>query len=312
MARYNPPDPLELSIPRPYVALDNLSHRAGDPQLFATLDRAMTFTEYVLTEVAKTTPTEQLFPNNLAALSTLFRAYQSIQAATCLTVLGFTTEARTVARSAYESMSLSRTMAKDVPLAESWLLKNVKVPNRVARDYSAALHGGDEDAKIPYAQYYRNASSYAHPSALASLPFLLDLDGDVVIVNGKCYPSIDTEIVDGMLQELIAESICLAYSVRNALADPDVLEPEWHTDLASLAREFTGDPMEHLDDDWEARRRRHEKLQGVARTDDLEAELRTNPRSVDNLLGHAHHENRPAASEASEDANRSARTEAGP
>lgn len=221
------------------------------------------------------------FANNVAALSGLIRAYQGLQAATHLAVLGYYTESRATIRGVYESAGIARMLAHDLPQAEKWIRKDTYVPDRHSREFAAVLNGGDPDAKIPHQRYYAQASASAHPSALTTLPYLLDPEG---VWRPRLYPVFDAEQFKAVAFELTAEVLFVCFCLRNALADHSLLEPRWHRTLADTARTFSGMPMEHLDDNWEARERLHEGLkQHVRPQAEVNDFLREHPNSYDNV-----------------------------
>jgi hypothetical protein len=261
-------------------AFENMNATAAFLQELSRLQEVMALLEYALTHASQVDP-RALFANEVGALSGLVRAYQGLQAAANLAVFGFYTEARAGIRGVYESAGLARMLAHDAELAEDWFRKAVWVPDRQSREFAAAMAGGDEDAKIPHRQYYKYASASAHPSAMTTLPYLLDSDGSI---NIKLYPRFHHEQFVGLANELTAEAIFVGYCLRNALSHPDALPPEWHKSLAQHAREFSGEPMKHLDDDWVERERQHEEIQQHVRpVEEINDFLRAHPNSIDNV-----------------------------
>lgn len=258
---------LELSAP--YVA-----------ESFDRLHSVMALIEHVLVEAGKGDPRAWL-SNDVAALSGLVRAYQGLQAAANLAVMGFYTEARATIRGVYESAGVARMLGHNADLADKWLRKNEWVPDRTSREFAAAMAGGDEEAKIPHQQFYKQSSASAHPSALTTIPYMFDPDGSIRL---KLYPEFDAEKIVSLGRELTAEALFVAYCTRNALADPNVLSPEWHRQLATHAREFTGAALDHLDDDWEQRQKAHDDIQQFVRpAEEVDEFLKGHPNSLHNI-----------------------------
>lgn len=246
------------------------------------LHELMKALEWALTLASHSDP-RSLFANEVAGLSWLVRAYRGLQAAANLTVMGFYTEARAAIRAVYESAGVARMFAHDVPLAEKWLRKQEWVPDQSSRQFAAAMAGGDEDAKIPHQTYYNRGSASAHPAAVTSLPDLLDPNG---LIKMKLYPASDHAQFVALANELTMEALFVAFCLRNALADPELLPPGWHQTIARHARELSGEPMQHLDDDWAERQRRYEAMHQHVRPEaEIDEFLRSHPNSVDNVMG---------------------------
>ncbi|MDV6209308.1 hypothetical protein R3Q08_13790 [Rhodococcus erythropolis] len=268
------------------------SEKAIQPE-WQMLDRVMGIIEHGLRFASNAIDLRAAFANEVAALCCLIRAYQGLQSGAQLAATGFYTDARAVIRGAYESGGLSRMLAHDVPLAERWLRKAEWVPDRASRDFAVALSGGDEEAKIPYQQYYKHASAYAHPSAKSSLPFLFTPDAEF---RPRPYPVFDEDELRAVVYELTAEAIFVAYCFRNAMANDEIMDPRWHQDLADVARAFTGGPMEHLEADWEAKQRNYEDFQTFVRpAEEIDEFLRGHPNAVNNVIARARNEDQDVA-----------------
>ena len=266
---------------RVFAAFANLNASADHHEAFADLHRLMGLIEYALDELQTFDPAE-CFANDLGAAAALCRTYVGLQAASSLAVLGFTTEARVIVRSVYETAGLARTIAKNPELADKWLAKGEWIPDRVSRAFVMEMYDGDERFSIPYQAYYRQSSGDAHPTARSTLPYLIADDGTI---KPALYPTVKGGELRVLAAEITALGIFTAFCLRNALADPDVFSPAWHQELTAIAREFTGLSMAHLDADWTAREARHARITAVPLPiDQLQHDLNANPRSVRNRL----------------------------
>jgi len=224
---------------------------------------------------------QALFSNVVAGLSGLIRASQGLQAAAMLAVFGFYTEARATIRGVYESAGVARMLAHDPEVSEKWMRKNEWIPDRRSREFAAAMAGGDEDAKIPHQEYYKRASASAHPSALTTLPYMFDSNGNI---RAMLYPEFNADLFISLSNEITVEALFVAYCFKNALADPDMMPPDWYRALAQHAREFSGLPLDHLEDDWEERERRFRSLHSQVRpAEEIDDFLRAHPNSAYNL-----------------------------
>jgi hypothetical protein len=138
-----------------------------------------------------------------------------------------------------------------------------------------------EDAKIPHQEYYKRASASAHPSALTTLPYMFDSNGNI---RAMLYPEFNADLFISLSNEITVEALFVAYCFKNALADPDMMPPDWYRALAQHAREFSGLPLEHLEDDWEERERRFRSLHSQVRpAEEIDNFLRAHPNSAYNL-----------------------------
>lgn len=264
--------------------------RLGQPyeELLAPFQCGMSMLESALTWLSENdggaTDPAARFPNNTAALAGLIRAYQGLQAAAHLAVLGYYTEARAMIRGVYESAGLARMFSRDSALAEKWLRKGDYVPDRTSREFAEALAGGDPKARIPHQQYYKTASANAHPSAFSTMPYVLDADGNW---RPKLYPEFDEKEFSYLAFELTAEVIFVCYCLRNALVNPAFLAP-WLDALDEFHRAFTGEPLTHLNEGREERDALHDKLvQYILPDDQLKNFLTANPNSFDNIRARA-------------------------
>ena len=103
---YEPPEFLRY---RSFLALNVLPvSQQFIPSAFADLERLMELLDVALSW-AYDSPPEHWFPNNMAAVALLTRAYQGLQAASHLCALAFYIEARATLRGVYEAAGLART-----------------------------------------------------------------------------------------------------------------------------------------------------------------------------------------------------------
>ncbi|HEY9562629.1 MAG TPA: hypothetical protein VIR30_02565 [Nocardioides sp.] len=123
-------------------------------------------------------PWDGTFANEFGAIACFSRSHGSLRAATALAVSGYYTDVEPLLRSAYESASLGRMLAKQPELADKWLLQNEWTPDRIVRRWVEEERGpGEADA---YAAYYRQASNATHPTAQAALRSIAFDDGSWV------------------------------------------------------------------------------------------------------------------------------------
>lgn len=247
---------------------------------FERLHQIMALIEWGLIHASQTEP-QSLFSNEVAGLSGLIRAYQGLQAAAVLAVTGFYTEARASIRGIYESAGVARMLAHSQDLSERWMRENEWVPDRKSRQFAAMMAGGDDEAKIPHQQYYKRASASAHPSALSTLPYLFDQNGRI---SPTLYPRFNDGSFVAVANELTAQALFVAFCIRNAVADADFIPPDWLQELAGHAREFSGEPLEHLEADWGEREQRFQELgMNVRAIEEIDDFLLAHPNSAYNI-----------------------------
>ncbi|NNG34923.1 hypothetical protein [Nakamurella aerolata] len=223
-------------------------------------------------------PKEAWFPNTIAAVACFSRAYQGLQASTWLALHGFYTEARIAIRSVYESAGLARMLAHDTELAEKWLHRGDWVPDRNSRSYADAMTGGEGET---YREYYKRASTIAHPAAISTLPFVLTAAGEPNLTWG---PAFDESSCLSVLKEIAIEAAFVCFAFRIAAVDEAAIDPAWLRDLADLSREVTGERLEHLDRDWDAMTSAYEEFRAHVQHDDaLDATLEEHPNSMRNV-----------------------------
>lgn len=272
--------------PDPLFKGATLTRYATEPLLgeLSNLFEVMMALDWGLNLASRSDP-RSLFANEVAGLACLVRAFRGIQAATNLATMGFYTEARAAVRAVYESAGVARMFAHDTALADKWLTKDEWVPDRKSRAFAVALAGGDDEAKIPHQQYYRRASASAHPAAITSISDVISPDGSIVL---NLYPTFEPSTFKSLAEELTAEALFVAFCLRNALVDRDVLPPAWHETIIKMTRKFSGEPMLHLEEDWDERQRRFDAIkQHVLPEAEVNEFLRSHPNSYDNVKARA-------------------------
>jgi hypothetical protein len=246
--------------------------------MFGRLQSIMELIGYGLRLATDNSDPRNMFANDLAALSSLIRAYHGIQAGANLAILGFPNECRIIMRSNYESAGLARMLAHNAERAEKWMRKLEWVPDKIAREFAVDMAGGDETARLPHDEFYKHFSAATHPSAITTLPYLLSPGGEF---EPRLEPKFDQGSLHVAADELTAQALFVAYCFRNSLADQDVMPPGWHAELARHAREFSGMELEHLDFDWISRERRHNSFVSQIRPiEEIDGFLRAHPNSV--------------------------------
>lgn len=248
---------------------------------FAELDGFLELIEIGL-ENAKTPNPEHWLPNSVAAHACLVRAYQGLQASANLCMLGFYVESLATLRGVYEAAGLARSLAHKSDVAERWLHGGDWVKDKFSREFAQEMQADEDNAeRLPHWDFYQLLSKYAHPMAKSTLQFLFARDASY---RPALYPEFDVTTFVETARMITAEAVFVAYTFRNAAAEPDVIPGWWHEQLAERARRFTGDPMEHLNEDWAAQQARYEQLTRQIQHDDVLLDvLRNDPNSVQNL-----------------------------
>ncbi len=221
------------------------------------------------------------FPNTVAAVACFARSYQGIQASSLLCLTANYTEARTLIRSVYESAALGRTLAYESGLAEQWLHAQKWLPDKFAREYQKSFTIAEPDRN--YRSYYQMASDSAHIVMKSTVPYAFDRRADLNLTFG---PVLDADQLLTALREIVLMALFSCFCFRNAFVDPRLLPPEWHQDLAQIARDVSGKEMAHLEQDWEQHDRfLTEFAQHVRHSDELDDALNADPNSYDNIRG---------------------------
>ncbi len=249
-------------------------------EAFSSLHAILGLIETAL-HAAETPDRKNWFPNNIAAHACLIRAYQGLQAAANLCALGFYVESRTIMRTVYETAGLARALAHRPEVAERWLHGGDWVRDKFSRDFwdeiDPSRAGSDEPS--PHKQMYQLMCQYAHPMATSCLEFLFDPDG-----RPQMYPQADEKQFRDTARIITVQALFVAFALRNASAGFDAIPGLWHSQLAELARQVTGLPLEHLNRDWDEHQRQFERLQASIRHDEeLNDALRDDPNSHQNL-----------------------------
>lgn len=247
---------------------------------FGDLHEVLGLIEYALEGAATPNP-DHWFPNNIAAHACLLRAYQGLQAAACLCVLGFYTESLATIRVVYEAAGLARALAHKTEDAEKWLHHDHWKNDGFSRKFAKEMTASSADAGVAYQEFYERASQYAHPMARSVLPFLFGANGDSY--GMRLYPELDGDQFKSVAREITVEALFVGFALKNAAAEVEALPPEWLQRLAAAAERITGTPVADARRDWKEFERRHDLLQGKIRHDeDLEEALDSDPDSLRN------------------------------
>ena len=231
---------------------------------------------------ASSTDKEHWFPNNIAALACLVRAYQGLQASACLCVLGFYTESMATMRVVYESAGLARTLAHKTQDAENWLHNGHWKSDGFVRKFQKEMTESSSRGGINYQEFYDHASKYAHPMATSALPMMFGYEGDDY--RPRLYPEFDAKQFRKVANAITVQAVFVAFTFRNATADFEAIPGWWLKRLNEMAEEVTGQPVADAQRDWIEHDRRHEQLTSLVRHDDeLAAALDSDPDSLRNL-----------------------------
>jgi hypothetical protein len=226
-----------------------------------------------------------VFPNNLAALACLARAYRQLRGAFTLTIWGYCAEARVLLRSAYESAALARMLGKDPSRAEKWIRKQHWFPDREVRAWFADAApnsvSSPEEILSTYGAAYKHSSALAHPTAIACVS-ALHLDEESI--SAQLATVFSEDDFRNCTIEVAATTIFACFALRNAAVNEGAIDPEWRRRLYDLAREMSDSDMPHLERDWAEEQSKYEDLQRrIQSADGLFERLRKDPRSWDNL-----------------------------
>jgi hypothetical protein len=259
---------------------------------FEYLDELMALIEQAL-RVAHDPNPEHWFPNNIAALTLLARAYQGLQAAANLCAMGFYVEATGLVRTVYESAGLARALAHRPERAEEWVFAESWVRDKFSRDFARTMTsaeftkeinewaGADEDS-FAHDSFYDFVSKYSHPLAKSTLQFLFDPND---AGQPGLYPAVEEKWFRDCANLITIQAIFVAYALRNAAADPAALPATWHQQLAAVARKVSGLPLAHVEIDWKAHEERHQAIRDEMRhTDELDSALDADPASLRNAI----------------------------
>lgn len=225
---------------------------------------------------------EHWFPNNIAALACLVRAYQGLQASACLCVLGFYTESMATMRVVYESAGLARALAHKRQDAEDWFHKGHWKSDGFSRKFQKEMTETSARGGINYQEFYEQASQYAHPMAKSVLPMLFDPKNNHF--RPQLYPEFDAEYFHRVSSAITVQAVFVAFTLRNAAAATEVFPASWLKRLNEIAEEVTGQPVADAQRARSDHDRQHEQLINLVKHDDeLDAALDSDPNSVRNL-----------------------------
>jgi len=248
---------------------------------FETLHQTMGLIEDALRRAGSDADTSHWFPNNIAALACLTRAYRGLQAAATSCVMGHYEDARATLRVVYEAAGLARALAKSTPDAEKWLHDGHYKNDGFARKVGAEMAESKRDAKIAFEDFYKMTSKYAHPMAVGVLPLLIGPDDRF---GPRLYPEFDETAFKVVAREITTQALFTAFALRKAAAEPEALPAAWHKKLTELALRISDGVAVQSEEDWARHDDRHQVLIGKVRHDDeLEATLDADPASVRNL-----------------------------
>lgn len=261
-------------------------HTVGDTgrRWLQDIEQALHLMRFVITEGASNLTslsgtTQDMHSNVVAALACFTRAYRNLEAATTLAKSGYGGQARILLRDVYESAGLARMLAHDPEAADQWVFREHWIPDGQVRRHIAQRIG--EESRLAYDTFYQRASDMAHPTAQYTLPYLFAEDGRV---RPQLKSRPNTVANDLTLLEVLLAAIFCCFAVRMAAVDESIIDPKWRQTLTELARRVTGQPLEHLDRDWQAERNEFARLRANVKTcDDLEDVLREHPNSYDNV-----------------------------
>ncbi len=259
---------------------------------FAHLDELMALIEQALRDAHDPNP-EHWFPNNIAALTLLARAYQGLQAAANLCTLGFYVEATGLIRTVYECAGLARSLAHSVDRAEEWVFAESWVRDKFSRDFARTMSspeftqeinewaGADKDT-FAHDQFYDFVSKYSHPLAKSTLQFLFNYGDED---EPGLYPAVEETWFKDCARLITIGAVFVAFALRNAAASTAAFPAQWHQQLAEAARKVSGLPVVHLDRDWEDHEELHRAIRKEMRhTDELDEALEADPASMRNAL----------------------------
>lgn len=226
-------------------------------------------------------PFDETFENDLAAAVALARSYRQLQAAWVVTSHGFLAEARNLVRSVYESAGLARVLAKDPKLADQWIRDGKWFPDVRVRQWLSDVRHDPPEKVSTYQNFYSEASAWAHPTAESCMG-QLSVKDDHFFLNPKI--TFDERASRATIALLADSALFACFAFRNAVVDERAIDPAWRKDLYDLAREISGEPMTHLDRDWEAEKDHYDAVMANLRDRRyLKGQLRTHPRAYANL-----------------------------
>jgi hypothetical protein len=217
------------------------------------------------------------FDNDFSAAACFARTARQLRAATLLVFMGYYSEVGTVLRGAYESAALARFLAHEPEQAAKWLRKGTWFPDREVRRWF-------QDGEDKFAAIYTEFSADAHPTARSCLGLVTPTDEGYSL---RFHTTFDAEAFDHQLMRVLYTTVWACFALRNAAAREEVLPPDWRRALSDYAREAVPHAeWSHLERQWEEEQAKWEAMTARVRSvRELDAELESNPKSVQNLFG---------------------------
>lgn len=270
----------------PDGSLDNLQHQQAFLQGCATwpeqalFSRAARLFHWALQNYMSVS-SDALLPNDTAAAACFGRCFWQLRGALAMAEQGLNAEARNLLRSAYESAGLGRILARDAADAEDWRANPKRWPHRRVRRWIDESEHIPDAAGQDYADFYRLASAWAHPTAESCMPVMID---DGTSVSPSVRITFDEDASRQAVLEITLATVFTCFAIKNALIDETVVDPRWFEDLVGLARELTGEPLQHLNRDWEAERAKFDEfVRRIHSAGDAQVVLANHPQSFQNL-----------------------------
>lgn len=255
------PDPLAVGD------IEHLAATKGSDDSVTRLIRSGLFLIGWLNEQAPR-PWDLTCSNDFAAVACFARSFRQVRAATLLAHFGYHTEIPTVLRAAYEAAAVGRYLARNPEKADKWIEKTTWAPSNVdgwIPDREVRGWFGDTDDRA-YSVIYGVLSKGAHATAASCVPALK-------ILETGYLPQIATEFDDDAFQESLVEilgvTLWVCFALKNAVAQPDLIRPDWtHAlaeyaeDVATLIEERVGSKPDfsHLQKDWDAEYARYSAI----------------------------------------------------
>lgn len=223
---------------------------------------------------------ETLAANAFAGMACFRSCVRNLRASGMLVMWGYYSEVRIVLRSAYESASLGRRLALDLPSADKWVQKATWIPEGDTTKWLERTGVIDDELKNLYGRNYGMLSAWAHPSARTILSAATI--GDV----GVSFPTntvFDREKAASVIDEMAVFATLACYLLRNAGGAVAAWPPEWVKSVDAIFSEL-GDAQITVDRDWEKLHNDYQelkrKVQSVAETEEM---IRNHPYSMRNL-----------------------------
>jgi len=228
-----------------------------------------------LLEFARQMPKLAEEANSLAGWLCLRRSLEQLRLAFYASIAGHHTEVPLLARAVYESAGLARMLAVEPEAADQWVHNPPWQKDKQVRDWIRD-RGGDADA---YAEYYSQASELAHTKLASMRPLLPELDRGLPVGSNP----FEVDIASASIRGVTSAGLFAIHCYRNAGISDDLLPIPLRKRIVDL-HGAAGGVTDHLDQDWEAIRRRTEELADrVNRAVGLDQRLAEDPLSYQNL-----------------------------